>query len=85
MTFQGRNNLRSALACSDYMKAPPCFDDPETKKTIKAICTEHHIDIELLKDLCEIVNEHTGSSRRVGMPEDIETVIDRFIKNSREV
>jgi hypothetical protein len=66
------------------MKAPPCFEDAETKKTIRAICEDHRIDIELLKDLCEIVNEHSGSGRRVGMPEDIETVLDRFIKNSKE-
>jgi hypothetical protein len=66
------------------MKAPPCFEDPESKKIIRNICEQHRIDIELLKDLCEIVNVHAGSGRRFGLPEDIEAVLDRFIKNGKE-
>jgi len=66
------------------MKAPPCFEDLESKKIIRNICEQHRIDMELLKDLCEIVNVHAGSGRRIGLPEDIETVLDRFIKNGRE-
>ncbi len=66
------------------MKAPPCFEDSESKKIIRTICEQHRIDIDLLKDLCEIVNVHAGSGRRVGLPEDIETVLDRFINNRRE-
>jgi hypothetical protein len=64
------------------MKAPPCFDDPETRKLIKQICGNNNIDHELLKDLCELVNEHSGSGRRVGLPDEIDAVVDRFI--SRE-
>ena len=67
------------------MKAPPCFDDPESKKIIRSICEQHRIDMDLLKDLCEIVNVHAGSGRRFGLPEDIEAILDRFIKNSKEV
>ena len=66
------------------MKAPPCFEDPESKKIIRNICEQHRIDIELLKDLCEIVNVCAGSGRRFGLPEDIEAVLDRFIKNGKE-
>jgi hypothetical protein len=66
------------------MKAPPCFDDPESKKIIRKICEQHRIGIELLKDLCEIVNVHAGSGRRFGLPEDIEAVLDRFIKSGKE-
>jgi hypothetical protein len=36
------------------MKAPPCFDDPETKRVVKQICEQHRVDSELLKDLCEM-------------------------------
>jgi hypothetical protein len=67
------------------MKAPPCFEDAESKKIVRKICEEHRIDIEILKDLCEIVNVHAGSGRRIGLPEDIENVLDRFIKNSKEI
>lgn len=66
------------------MKAPPCFEDPESQKIIRKICEQHRIDMQLLKDLCEIVNVHAGSGRRFGLPEDIETVLDQFIKNGRE-
>lgn len=67
------------------MKAPPCFEDPESKKLVRKICEEHRIDIDILKDLCEIVNVHAGSGRRFGLPEDIENVLDRFIKNAKEL
>jgi hypothetical protein len=66
------------------MKAPPCFEDSESKKIIRTICEQHRIDIDLLKDLCEIVNVHAGSGRRFGLPEDIEAVLDRFIKDGKE-
>jgi hypothetical protein len=66
------------------MKSPPCFEDSESKRIVRAICDQHRIDIELLKDLCEIVNVHAGSGRRFGLPEDIEAVLDRFIKNGKE-
>jgi hypothetical protein len=64
------------------MKAPPCFEDAECKRIIRNICETHNIEIDLLKDLCELVNVHAGSGRRFGLHEDIETVLDRFIKNA---
>ena len=66
------------------MKAPPCFEDSDTKRIVKRICDEHRIDPELLKDLCEVVNEHSGSGRRFGLPEDIEIVLDRFSSRKKE-
>jgi len=60
------------------MKVPPCFEDPETKKIIRQICNEHGIDIELLKDLCELMNEYSGSGRRFGLPDEIDSIINRF-------
>jgi hypothetical protein len=67
------------------MKAPPCFEDPESKKIIRNICEQHRIDIELLKDLCEIVNVRAGSGRRVGLPQEIEARLDGFIKKQAEL
>ena len=60
------------------MKVPPCFEDPDTKKIIRQICNEHGIDIELLKDLCELMNEYSGSGRRFGLPDEIDSIINRF-------
>jgi hypothetical protein len=44
------------------MKAPPCFEDPEARKMIREICEQHTIDLELLKDLCELMNEFSRTS-----------------------
>jgi hypothetical protein len=45
------------------MKAPPCFDDPEAKTIIRAICKEFRIDADLLKDLVEVEARHSGSNQ----------------------
>lgn len=66
------------------MKAPPCFDDPETKRLIKQICEEHRIDGQLLKDLCELVNEYSGSGRRFGLDAEIADIIERFNQRTPE-
>ncbi len=66
------------------MKPPPCFEDPEAKKMVKRICEQHQIDIELLKDLCELVSLYSGSGRRFGIPDEIATIISRFISRAPE-
>lgn len=66
------------------MKAPPCFDDPETKRMIRQICEEHRIDGELLKDLCELVNQYSGSGRRFGLDDELSAIINRFISRNEE-
>jgi hypothetical protein len=67
------------------MKTPPCFEDQQTKPIIRQICEEHNIDLDLLKDLCEEVNSHAGSGRRFGLPENIDAILDRFVKRTKEV
>jgi hypothetical protein len=64
------------------MKAPPCFEDSETKRIIREICDQHAIDSELLKDLCELVSEYSGSGRRFGLDAEIAGIIDRFLTRS---
>lgn len=61
------------------MRAPPCFDDPETKRLIRKICEEHDIDVDLLKDLCEITLKHSGTGKAFGLPEQIDLSLERFI------
>jgi len=67
------------------MKAPPCFEDPETKRIIRKICEQHSIDDELLKDLCELMNEYSGSGRRFGLEDQIAGSITRFLSRTNEV
>ena len=66
------------------MKVPPCFDDTETRRMIRKLCEQHRIDDDLLKDLCEIVIEHSGSGKRFGVDEQIASVLSRFIERSKE-
>lgn len=66
------------------MKAPPCFDDPETKKLVKQVCKQHQVDPELLKDLCELVTQYSGSGRRFGLDDEIASIITRFIAREPE-
>jgi hypothetical protein len=66
------------------MKAPPCFDDPETKKIIREICGLHSVDHDLLKDLCELMNEYSGAGRRFGLDDQIAAIINRFLTRSNE-
>jgi hypothetical protein len=66
------------------MKAPPCFDDPETKRLVRHVCEQHRIDTELLKDLCELVNHYSGSGRRFGLDDELASIITRFLERSTE-
>lgn len=66
------------------MKPPPCFEDPEAKRMIKQICEEHQIDVDLLKDLCELVGQFSGFGKRFGLPDDIASIISRFISRAPE-
>lgn len=61
------------------MKAPPCFDDPESKKVIKELSEKHRIDITLLKDLCEIIQQCSGSARKCHIDAEIALCLDRFL------
>lgn len=61
------------------MKAPPCFDDPETRKLIRKICEQHSIDTELLKDLCELMNEYSGVGKKFGLSDEIDSIINRYL------
>lgn len=62
------------------MKPPPCFDDLECGRVIRELCDEHRIDTELLKDLCELMQQHSGSGRKHHIDAEIALSIDRFLK-----
>jgi len=61
------------------MKAPPCFEDAESKRIIRQICDDHRIDIDLLRDICELVQERAGEGKRVGIDAEISDILSRFI------
>lgn len=61
------------------MKAPPCFEDAETKRIVRKICDDHRVDMDLLKDICELVQERSGEGRKFGIDAEISDVLSRFI------
>lgn len=61
------------------MKAPPCFEDIQTKKIVREICEQHGVDLELLKDICELVQERSGEGRRFGIEAEISDTLSRYI------
>jgi len=61
------------------MNVPPSFQDPEAKRVIAALCDDNSIDTTLLKDLCEVVHNYSGSGRADGVIADVTDCIDRFI------
>ena len=63
------------------MKAPPCFSDQETASLIKKVCAEHCVDKQLLKDLCDIAVEYSGSGKAFGVDADIADALTRFIES----
>ena len=61
------------------MKPLPAFEDSESKKLIQELCQEHQIDATLLKDLCEVMQGHSGSGRKLNVDSDISGCLDRFL------
>ena len=61
------------------MKPLPAFEDVETKKLIKELCRSHKVDDGLIKDLSEVVQNHSGSGRKHDVDADIASCLDRFI------
>ena len=65
------------------MKVLPCFKDPEAKKEIQRLCTQHRIDLSLLEDLCEAMMRHSGKARIDGIDSEISQCLDRFLTRKR--
>jgi hypothetical protein len=61
------------------LKPLPAFEDPETKKLIQSLCQEYQIDTALLKDLCEVIQGHSGSGRKDDVNSEIAGCLDRFL------
>lgn len=64
------------------MNVPPCFQEPEARRLISNLCEQNKIDTTLLKDLCEILVNFSGSGRKEGIQADLTDCIDRFIIRS---
>lgn len=64
------------------MRKPPCFDDADTRQIVDALCRKNKIDIELLADLCELVQDYSGSGRKDGVTTDIDNCIEGFLERS---
>jgi hypothetical protein len=61
------------------MRTPACFEDRDTRAIIDDLCRRHNVDIQLIVDLCEVVEKFSGSGRKEGLASDISTSIDAFL------
>jgi hypothetical protein len=65
------------------MRTPACFEDTETRAIIEELCRKNKVDLQLVLDLCEIVQKFSGSGRKEGLASDISTCIDSFLTRGK--
>jgi hypothetical protein len=61
------------------MRTPACFEDRDTRAIIDELCRKNNIDIQLIIELCEVVEKFSGSGRKDGLASDVSTTIDAFL------
>ena len=61
------------------MRTPACFEDRETRAIIDDLCRRHNVDLQLIIELCEVVEKYSGSGRKEGLISDISATIDVFL------
>ena len=61
------------------MRTPACFEDRETRDIIDDLCRRHNVDLQLIVELCDVVEKLSGSGRKEGLNSDISTSIDAFL------
>ena len=64
------------------MRTPACFEDRDTRAIIDELCRRHNVDLQLIIELCEVVEKFSGSGRKEGLASDISTSIDAFLTRS---
>jgi hypothetical protein len=62
------------------MKTPVCFEDHDAKPIIEDLCKKHKIDMQLLIDLCDVVQKHSGSGRKEGVTNELASCIDSYLQ-----
>ena len=61
------------------MRTPACFEDSDTRPIIDELCKKHKIDMQLLVELCEVIQKFSGSGRKEGVTNEISTCIDAYL------
>lgn len=65
------------------MRTPACFEDRETRAVINDLCRRHNVDLQLIVELCEVVERFSGSGRKEWLASDISTSIDAFLTRTQ--
>lgn len=65
------------------MRTPACFEDRETRSIVEELCRKNNVDMQLIVELCEIVQKTSGHGRREGLASDISTCIDSFMARTQ--
>ena len=67
------------------MSTPRCFTDERSREMIADACQEAGLQIELLKELCELVERYEGSGRASGSFKEIQSILDRHLDTDQAV
>ena len=65
------------------MRTPACFEDSDTRAIIDELCKRNKVDIQLIIELCDVVEKFSGSGRKEGLASDISTSIDAFLARTQ--
>lgn len=66
------------------MAVPRCFTDPSARDKVRSVCEQYKVDQKLLDDLCQLVEEYSGSGRAHGISDRIAEAIDAFLLRAEQ-
>ena len=67
------------------MRTPACFEDRDTRVIIEDLCRRNNIDMQLIIELCEVVEKFSGFGRKEGLASDISSCIDAYLTRSSAI
>jgi hypothetical protein len=61
----------------------PILGDPQAKKILKGLCTQHNVTLDLFTQMVEIQRENLGRGKQIGITQDFSAAIAEFLDGAR--
>jgi len=61
----------------------PVLVDPQAKKILKSLCSQHKLTIDLFTQMVEIQREYMGVGKQIGIAHDFSAAIAEFLDAAR--
>lgn len=61
------------------MRTLPLFEDAHVQEVLRELTREHRLDADLLKDLCNLERDSSGTGKAFGIDADIADALDRCL------